>query len=369
MKTLKTLDPFVKCFKRNENLNKRHYMRPSCYARCVGDSRGFSLVELAVVVVLIGMMMTFGIKLAGGLQDRTAFDTSRNKQTVIKNSLIAYLAQNGNLPCPYVVVAYTIPAGTEGAKNAATGVCTTPFGIVPFAELGLPRDTVIDGWGRFFSYEAWSDTNLATCPATVTNSGIWTFKYRFLNDPTAKLTYHDGEDGCLSIREYGLPNNNHGVAILISHGSNGFGGFTPIGSQIDSSAAAAEEKYNIVGLQPTPHTFSVQTVNNKGYDDLVMEISNNDLLQPLKNSGAITSLNQIASDYLMANLSIKCTSPSLTIFTSPAALVTLNPASASTATFSPVVVSFSSKANFPTFSVTATIDPSKYGCSTTGFTY
>lgn len=92
---------------------------------------GFSLVELAVVVAIIGMILTMGIKLASSFQDRSTMSLTHTKQLAIKQALISYLAVNGRLPC---LASGTALTGLED-PTPSTGTCNTPIGIIPFNTL------------------------------------------------------------------------------------------------------------------------------------------------------------------------------------------------------------------------------------------
>ena len=63
-------------------------------------AQGFTLIEIAVVVALIGIMLTAGLKLAGALLENAAYSATQKKQAAIKDALIAYVAAYKRLPCP-----------------------------------------------------------------------------------------------------------------------------------------------------------------------------------------------------------------------------------------------------------------------------
>ena len=268
----------------------------------IKKSSGFSLVELAVVVVIIGMILTMGIKLASSFQDRSAMSLTHSKQLAIKQALISYLAVNGRLPCPASGTALT---GKED-PTPSTGTCNTPIGIIPFQTLQLPRDFVIDGWDRFFTYEAWWGDTPATYCTIVPNNANYTSDTRFLGIPNNPRTYHDGDGGCISVLDTQINGTviatRHVVATIVSHGENGFGGFSSKGVQVDYSTVLATdpEKDNIAGYPSrTPHSFHTEPFNDK-FDDMVLEISPSDLVDPLKQDGTIVSINQLARNQLMA---------------------------------------------------------------------
>lgn len=314
---------------------------------------GFSLVEMAVVIMLIGVLMTFGIKLATSFQDRAGFTATKNKQTLLKEALISYLAQNGRLPCPANIA--TPPNGVESI-NPAGDTCSSNPGIIPYATLGIPKDTVLDGWDRLFLYEV-TNANHA-CATNWVKAAVF--------DTSTIKTYHDGEVGCVTIEE---DNNGDGtvdntrsdrVAVIVSNGPNGEGGYTSKGvltSLDETITTATHEKNNILSHSgKTPHTFRIEPVTLTKFDDVVLELSANDLLQPIKRDGSIVSLNQIAKNYFDTNISVSPTCK-LTYIGTPL----LPPPQAN---LTPVILNITT--NGQTF--TKTLVGSDYGCPS-GFTY
>ncbi len=113
--------------------------------------RGFTLVELAVVLVIFGLMLGgLFIPLSAHIQMRNYSDTDK-KLDEIKQALIGYAMINGRLPCPAT-------SSSNGLEDGSGGVCTTPdasnkvyIGYLPAATLGIyPQDGsgyAVDAWG------------------------------------------------------------------------------------------------------------------------------------------------------------------------------------------------------------------------------
>ena len=104
---------------------------------------GFSLVEIAVVLVIIAILATaIGVPLATQLDQQRTVDTQK-QQEIIKEAIYGFAMANGRLPCPA-----TSAGGTEAQVSA--GICTTDSGFVPGITLGLSgldsRGFVVDGW-------------------------------------------------------------------------------------------------------------------------------------------------------------------------------------------------------------------------------
>ena len=104
---------------------------------------GFSLVEIAVVLVIIAILVTaVGIPLASQLDQQRTIDTQKQLEN-IKEAIYGFAMANGRLPCPA-----TSAGGTEAPVGG--GTCTTNSGFVPGITLGLSgldsAGFVVDGW-------------------------------------------------------------------------------------------------------------------------------------------------------------------------------------------------------------------------------
>jgi prepilin-type N-terminal cleavage/methylation domain-containing protein len=106
---------------------------------CSKVQSGFSLVELSIVLVVIGLLL-------GGVIGSTValIQSAQSRQAdkdleLIRESLIGFLVENGRLPCA--------DTDGDGIENGPTP-CSN-WGIVPFAQLGVPRS---DPWGGDYRY-------------------------------------------------------------------------------------------------------------------------------------------------------------------------------------------------------------------------
>lgn len=104
---------------------------------------GFSLVEIAVVLVILAILITaIGVPLGTQLDQQRAVDTQKQLEN-IKEAIYGFAMANGRLPCPA-----TVAGGAEAPVGG--GVCTTDSGFVPGATLGLSgldsAGFVVDGW-------------------------------------------------------------------------------------------------------------------------------------------------------------------------------------------------------------------------------
>lgn len=113
--------------------------------------RGFSLVELTVVLFIVallmgGMMTTISVQ----VEQQRIKDTQRILEEA-KEALIGFAAVNGRLPCP----ASPSTTGVENPSNG--GSCVNPWnGFLPAVTLGLPHTDAqgyaLDAWGNQIRY-------------------------------------------------------------------------------------------------------------------------------------------------------------------------------------------------------------------------
>lgn len=234
-------------------------------------SAGFTLVEMAVVVVIMGLLMTMGLRLLQATQNNAAWSETVAKQERIKVALIAYLRTNGRLPCPNNVAPF------DGAEDTPC-LANLGRGIVPWRALGLSRGDVQDGWANFFTYRVSNRT-----PVTSSN---WTlaaaptaFTISELAAPLVALTLQERD----SAGVLGPAITPNPVVVLVSHGKNGSGART-IGGTTNAAPAGADE---ITNTTVASTTFVTRTPNESAastggvFDDVVAYLSPKDLLQPL----------------------------------------------------------------------------------------
>lgn len=122
-------------------------------------ARGFSLVEMAVVVAIVGLMLgALLIPLTAQMDQRRLLETRAQLENA-REALLGYAMANGRFPCPAAA-----PGGGTTAVEAfaptgttANGKCASFFnGYLPGVTLGLsPADSagyLQDGWGNPIRY-------------------------------------------------------------------------------------------------------------------------------------------------------------------------------------------------------------------------
>ncbi len=96
------------------------------------SQRGFNLVEMAIVVVIVGVFLGgLMVPLTAQFELRQRDETDQTIEE-IHEALVGFAARTGRLPCPA-----TATSNGLAAPNAATTACTTWHGFVPARTLGL----------------------------------------------------------------------------------------------------------------------------------------------------------------------------------------------------------------------------------------
>ena len=263
------------------------------------QARGFSLVEMAVVTLLIGIFLTMGLAAFRATQESQAVSQTINKQNAIKDALIGYLRRNGRLPC--ADIDFAAPDGIENRSTAGsptTPCATTPsnarFGIVPYATLGLARDAAVDGWGNFFSYQVSNAFPPDTFTPPTNPPGNYNPTPNAPNrDWTLALNLRSGNMGELTVNDRDAAGTVFAaatsvVAVIVSHGPNGFGAYTISGTR-NSLPGGVDELENTNGdttyVRRTATTDDAAT--GGAFDDRVMFLTADDLLGPLFKDGSV----------------------------------------------------------------------------------
>ncbi len=127
--------------------------------------RGFSLLELAIVVLIMGLLLAGLVMPLSARVDQQRFDATRQQLNDIRVTLVAYALTNDALPCP------ATPASSGRASPTATG-CAVQHGFVPAVTLGLTGarnddQLLLDAWGNPIRY--------SVTASDADGDGLWDF--------------------------------------------------------------------------------------------------------------------------------------------------------------------------------------------------
>lgn len=136
---------------------------------------GFTLLELAVVFMIVSVGLGGGLMLLRPYMDGAKYNGTEKRLENIGQSLAAFAKRYGRLPCPatpdrtVATEPFGAPRGSGLLGQAVTARCrstmtgasssvTDPLeefvGIVPFKALGLSEEAVRDSYGNFITYAA-----------------------------------------------------------------------------------------------------------------------------------------------------------------------------------------------------------------------
>lgn len=252
----------------------------------IGDSRGFTLMELAVVLVIIALLLGGLLMPLSAQREGEAIRATEKQLADIRDALLGFAVANGRLPCPAPAATAT---GTSGAGlEATTGsgaslACTTVAGALPWATLGINET---DAWTRRYSYRV---TLEFARGATGQTSFTGTNCPPPSNPQFAAFSVcSEGDMTILTADSGGSTVSSNVPAVIISHGKNGNGAYTTMGEQL----AAGSDTDEIDNQLTTSGTATVSTnfVSKNptaGFDDIVAWISRPMLLNRMVAAGKL----------------------------------------------------------------------------------
>jgi prepilin-type N-terminal cleavage/methylation domain-containing protein len=130
--------------------------------------RGFTLVEMAIVLVIFGLLLAALLVPLQAQRDLALQTETNNTLNVARKALLGFAQTQGRLPCPATnngTAAF--PDDTGNASPNASGACAQQVGFLPAATLGIqPTDAqgfALDGWNNRIRY-AVTQVNTAGAP-------------------------------------------------------------------------------------------------------------------------------------------------------------------------------------------------------------
>lgn len=214
---------------------------------------GFSLVEIAIVLVIVGLMIGGLLTpLSAQMEQRRVADTRRMLEEA-REALIGYAVRHGHLPCPAISAA-------NGEEDRSGYRCTDERrdGLLPWATLGLPK---LDAWNHLYRY--------SVTPAFA-DSG-----QRFkLITPRDITIYTRDASGALA---YAAPAQDI-PAVIVSHGANSEGAYNELGvAAAGATRGNEDERTNAqsdVNFVARPHSDN-RAQQGGEFDDIVVWVSPN----------------------------------------------------------------------------------------------
>jgi len=251
------------------------------------NCRGFTLVEMALVLLIMGLLLGGGLTvLTTQLEQRRISDTQRLLDEA-REALIGFAVANGRLPCP---AAGNVATGVAGAGMESTATilgCTGgQTGVLPWATLGVSQ---ADAWGWRFTYRVpaqFSRTVDATRALTLANfPGCVAATLPTVTPPArAAFALCSAGDNNVCPSSAGCPAAavaSAVPAVVVSHGRLGAGAFNDAGALIAASAdpdeaSNSDGNQNFVSHTPT-----------QAFDDIVTWIAPSILFNRMVQAGKL----------------------------------------------------------------------------------
>ena len=141
---------------------------------------GFTLVEMAIVLVILGFVLTALLLPLKAQRDGLFQSQTQTTLENAKRALLGFAQQQGRLPCPAT-------AASNGMEwPLAGGTCTQQVGFLPAATLGIqPTDAqgfALDAWSNRISYAVTQNSS-----ALIANPVTPDFTTNIADDPTTPL--------------------------------------------------------------------------------------------------------------------------------------------------------------------------------------
>jgi prepilin-type N-terminal cleavage/methylation domain-containing protein len=227
--------------------------------------KGFSLIELAVVLVIIGILIGSFIGTLGSRIDSTRRIETKAALDDIRTTLYGYAMSQSpvRLPCPDI--------DNDGVEDVTAGQCDvlTTHGNLPWATLGIARG---DAWSSTYSY--W-----------VADKYSNTAGFNLTTDATGDGQIEDGSGNVIS---------NNVAVVIFSHGKNQYGSIGLDDSArpaVPAGAAYNDERENQDTDAVAPVLFISRPVTDVSapviFDDILAWISEYELKGRMVQAGVL----------------------------------------------------------------------------------
>ncbi len=235
------------------------------------NNSGFSLLEMALVIVIISILLGMIISTSKARIDAVKIYETKQKMEIIEAAIDKYVAQYGHLPCPSSLKIATSDVNSGLSTVPTTNTCSTVdalsagpiyvLGAVPIITLGLNAKDDLDAWDMHFDF-------------IITQDYVSTANY---------INSASNFGNSYTIRTRGGGANvaaGQNIAyILISHGENRYGGFNDQGVKYRYRYDDPTATPPIVG-QDSPNADEIENSNlnatfiqatpNVGFDDIML---------------------------------------------------------------------------------------------------
>jgi len=185
-----------------------------------GDNKAFTLVEMSVVLIVIGLVIMTVFPAMNALRQNMQHSATQANLTALMRATTAFVQAKGCVPCP--TPASTMGPGFGHVRGDDSGTpCNNDTtkcvgeGVVPFISLGVPASTAKDGWGRWITMRVDPALTIVFGVTPTGTQGLC--RAGLYTAATAKPINVAQEGG----------GEQHAAVIFVSHGANGLGAYRP----------------------------------------------------------------------------------------------------------------------------------------------
>jgi type II secretory pathway pseudopilin PulG len=243
-------------------------IQPMPLSQCTRSPKGYSLIELAVVMCALALVAGTMLSVATmKIESRQAVSMAE-KLDVLEDAIVNYYQQYGHLPCPasktepentaaFGRVTDCTAAAPAGTTDSGAGTDAVRTGIVPTRTLAIADSAMFDPWGNRIDYTVIKD--LAKDSTSFKNyaTALTTGVIQIIDLNGNQVTNDDGD----TIIAY----------ALISHGKNGAGAANRLGTVVtacNNATRDGENCNNDAVIRDTDIQDSVVTANY--YDEALI---------------------------------------------------------------------------------------------------
>ncbi len=277
-------------------------------------SRGFTLIEIAVVIVVLSFLLAMLAGIATAMVGQQRREATRQRLAGVETALALFVSQNKRLPCPAdgALAGTNANAGVEQFTAGIPYTCSVggvggsqQNGVVPWRALGLAEQDATDGWGNRLTYRVATSyvtpgsMNFTLCDpgGSAALAGAYSTSTGYCEPTCSSSTFPAGctPPSAVTSANIGLqvrnlagtvimnpapvaPEVSTGAAyVVISHGENGAGAYSNLGVlQTATVGMGTEEAKNAADLALQPYyvdDFPSYSDGAGHFDDFVLRPS------------------------------------------------------------------------------------------------
>lgn len=181
----------------------------------------FSLIEIAITLIIFGIIAGLSIPLLTTNQRLSQQQTTRTHRDQIIAALASYVLQHHKLPVPLKTVGSEIHPHCNDANG-----CT---GIVPYKILGLSERTAKDGYGHWFTFVIHPALSKTVPPSQSRGAPFCAIQQNLISVRNSATNQAVIE-----------PQGDPIAFVLISHGKEGRGTLTDNGQRLASQGLESQ---------------------------------------------------------------------------------------------------------------------------------